>query len=311
MSGFTPYMAAAWKAGVEEGRPTDIAWRTKRRLVRSRAMLGMRPASSAASKISRERPSICTTRRRRRAVASAEPSLVQRAIRSTVPWSLRTRSSIMMRAASPGRSRARVYRASRAFGSPLHLAAYGDRDHLEEAADDAPILPALVRHLLGAGQVVGEHALQAPGDTLVVDDQVDLVVQPEGAIVEVGASHRRPLAVDHHGLGVEERRAVLVDSDAGEEETAQLRATRLAHQVVVDGPGKEEPHTWTPRRAVCTSVSIILSSGRKYGLVMSMERLAEFRARRYMVYMAVLPPAGELRTTWAATSPLDWMEAGK
>src|SRR5262245_48674905 len=242
MSGFTPYMAAAWKAGVEEGRPTDIAWRTKRRPARSRAMLGMRPATSAASKTSRERPSICTTRRRRRAVASAEPSLVQRAIRSTVPWSLRTRSSIMMRAASPGRSRARVYRASRAFGPPLHLAAYGDRDHLEEAADDTPILPALVRHLLGAGQVVDEHALQALGDALVVDDQVDLVVEPEGALVEVGASHRCPLAVDHHGLGVEERRAVLVDLDSGEETTAQLRAASLAHQVVVDRPREEEPH---------------------------------------------------------------------
>src|SRR5215510_2592194 len=239
MSGFTPYMAAAWKAGVEEGRPTDIAWRTKRRLVRRRAMLGMRPPSSAASKTSRESPSICTTRKRRRAVAPAGPSLAQRAIRSTAPWSLRTRSSIMTRAASPGRSRARVYRASRAWAA-LHLAANRDRDHLEEAADDTPILPALVRHLLGAGQVVGEHALQAPGDALVVDDQVDLIVQPEGAIVEVGASHRRPLAVDHHGLGVEERRAVLVDSDTGEEETTQLRAARLAHQVVVDGPGKEE-----------------------------------------------------------------------
>src|SRR5262249_58712675 len=106
-------------------------------------------------------------------------------------------------------------RIARAWAA-LHLAANRDRDHLEEAADDAPILPALVRHLLGAGQVVGEHALQAPGDALVVDDQVDLIVQPEGAIVEVGASHRRPLAVDHHGLGVEERRAVLVDSDTGE-----------------------------------------------------------------------------------------------
>src|SRR5262249_41423300 len=191
MSGFTRSMAAAWKAGVEEGRPTDIAWRTKRRLVRSRAMLGMRPASSAASKTSRERPSICTTRKRRRAVAAAGLSLAQRAIRFTVLWSLRTRSSIMTRTASPGRSRAQVYRASRAPG-PLHLAAHGNRDHLEEAADDAPILPALVRHLLGAGQVVDEHPLQAPGDALVVDDQVDLVVQAKGAIVEVSASHRRP-----------------------------------------------------------------------------------------------------------------------
>src|SRR5215471_5321436 len=256
MSGFTPYMAAAWKAGVEEGRPTDIAWRTKRRLVRSRAMLGMRPASSAASKTSRERPSICTTRNRRRTVGAAGPSLAQRAIWFTVPWSLRTRSSIMTRAASPGRSRARVYRASPA--PALHLAAHGNRDHLEEAADDAPILPALVRHLLGARQVVGEHALQALGDAPVVGDHVDLVVEPEGAIVEIGAPHRRPLAVDHHGLGMEERRPILVDLDTGEEETAQLGATRIAHQVVVDGPGKEEPHPDTTARRLHQRVDHLL-----------------------------------------------------
>src|SRR5436309_3209958 len=38
---------------------------------------------------------------------------------------------------------------------------------------------------------------------------------------------------------------------------------------------------------------------------MWMEWRAEASASRNMVYMAVLPPAGELRTTWASTSPFE------
>src|SRR5262252_76820 len=60
MSGHTPYMAAIWNAGVDEGRPTDtgssrwVRWRSRRRN-------GMRPWARACSSTGRERPSICTT----------------------------------------------------------------------------------------------------------------------------------------------------------------------------------------------------------------------------------------------------------
>ena len=43
---------------------------------------------------------------------------------------------------------------------------------------------------------------------------------------------------------------------------------------------------WTPRRAAWTSVSIICSSSSTYGLVILIERRAEDRARRKVVYMA-------------------------
>src|SRR5262249_54870600 len=109
-------------------------------------MLGMRPARSAVSKTSRERPSICTTRKRRRAVASAGPSLAQRAIRSARPWSERARSSSIY--AGTTRPFGRIVDAFtmewgvyRDRGASLHLTAHGNRDDLEEPADDSPVLP--------------------------------------------------------------------------------------------------------------------------------------------------------------------------
>src|SRR5574341_489625 len=81
MSGRTPYIAASWKAGVELGRPTLIGVRRKPPWPRSRARNGTRPLAIASSSTARDRPSIWTIKRRRRAA------------RSTRRWRPRTRSS--------------------------------------------------------------------------------------------------------------------------------------------------------------------------------------------------------------------------
>src|SRR5215813_2723007 len=95
MSGLTPYMAAAWKAGVDDGNPTDMKRRMNRPLVMSRWMLRMPPLWRARSNTLRDSPSIWMTRNRRRGAASMQPRRVHRARRSTMRWKDRTRSSTM------------------------------------------------------------------------------------------------------------------------------------------------------------------------------------------------------------------------
>ena len=55
---------------------------------------------------------------------------------------------------------------------------------------------------------------------------------------------RRPDAVNSHGLRVEQPRLILVDLDARLEQLAELRATRVANDVVVDRAGQQhdDPH---------------------------------------------------------------------
>src|SRR4030095_16809076 len=106
----------------------------------------------------------------------------------------------------------------------LHLASNRNREHLEEAAHEAAVLPAIVGHLLGARDVISDHPLEPLGHPLVVDDEIDLVVEGEGTAVQVGAAYRGPAAVHHHGLGMEEGRTVLVHLDARLEQPSELAA---------------------------------------------------------------------------------------
>src|SRR6267143_5613737 len=93
MSGRTPYIAAIWKAGVDDGSPTNMGCtRQPPRSIRRRTH-GMRPAASARSSTSRDSPSICTTSSRRRPATGARPRRARRMTRSTRRWSPSTRSS--------------------------------------------------------------------------------------------------------------------------------------------------------------------------------------------------------------------------
>src|SRR3989454_3566003 len=93
MSGRTPYIAASWKAAVDEGSPTNIGCTRQPPRSISRRTNGMRPSASARSSTSRDSPSICTTSSRRRPAAGARPRRARRMTRSTRRWSPSTRSS--------------------------------------------------------------------------------------------------------------------------------------------------------------------------------------------------------------------------
>src|SRR5438128_9940345 len=123
---------------------------------------------------------------------------------------------------------------------PLHLIANGKGEELQEPAHHAAIPPPLVRDATRSREIRFEYALETMGDSLIVDHQVDLVVESEGPTVEIGAAHRGPATVHHHGLGVEEGRPVLVDLDPGLEQATELPSGRLLDDVAINGPGQEQ-----------------------------------------------------------------------
>src|SRR5437762_10195110 len=93
MSGRTPYIAASWKEGVDDGRPTNIGCSRQPARSITRRRNGMRPSASACSSTPRESPSIWTTSRRRRPGVGARPRRARRTRRSTKRWRASTRSS--------------------------------------------------------------------------------------------------------------------------------------------------------------------------------------------------------------------------
>src|SRR2546422_1016023 len=93
MSGRTPYIAAIWNAGVDDGSPTNIGCRRQPPRSITRRRNGIRPCVRASSSTPRESPSICTTSSRRRPAVGARPRRARRIRRSTKRWSPSTRSS--------------------------------------------------------------------------------------------------------------------------------------------------------------------------------------------------------------------------
>src|SRR5438094_747762 len=93
MSGRTPYIAAIWNAGVDDGSPTNMGCRRQPPRSITRRRNGIRPCVRASSSTPRESPSICTTSSRRRPAVGAHPRRARRIRRSTKRWSPSTRSS--------------------------------------------------------------------------------------------------------------------------------------------------------------------------------------------------------------------------
>src|SRR5713101_7233028 len=124
--------------------------------------------------------------------------------------------------------------------APLELIADGEGQEFQEAAHDAAVPPRAVGDAARPREILFEDPLEVTGDGHVVNDEVDLVVEGEGSAVQIRAAHGGPAAVHHHGLGMEQGRAVLVHLDSHLEETAELRSARLLDDVVIDGPGQEE-----------------------------------------------------------------------
>src|SRR5258705_3283244 len=199
-------MAAAWKAGVDEGSPTDMGRRRNRPLATSRAALGMPPAFSASSKTSRESPSIWTTRNLRRGFSSVSPSRAHRAIGPTSPWRARTSPSGIsgrpyIRASSlPGKS---LPRLGRPYDAGLGLPP-------RDLGGDAP--GRLVVGLPGQHEGTPVDASEALG-------------------AEVGPGLERLLGRDVHGAG-DLPRCIGANGQGGEVEGPQRVADVLEVRVI-------------------------------------------------------------------------------
>jgi hypothetical protein len=94
-------------------------------------------------------------------------------------------------------------------------------------------------------------------------------------------------------------RLILIYLDAHLEQLAELGATRLANDAVVDRAGQQhdDPHAAAgsaDERPGHPGVGKEVRIG-------DIDSRAEVMARRNIVYIEKLPPAGELRSIWAAT----------
>lgn len=94
--------------------------------------------------------------------------------------------------------------------------------------------PFLIGDLPGALEVVLEHPGLPRGEDLVVDVEVGLVVEAEGAVVEVGRADRDQQLVHDHDLAVVHGGLVLMDLRAGLQQRAPTAAGGRTHGVGVD-----------------------------------------------------------------------------
>src|SRR5438552_16685576 len=118
------------------------------------------------------------------------------------------------------------------------VATRGD-EQLEEAGREPPLLPLLVGDRPRVTAVGGEDLFETRADAAIVDDDVDLFVHRERAVVQIGAAHSRPDAIDDDGLGVQQGGAVLVHLNAGLQQRSPRGAARLADAFVIDRPRPE------------------------------------------------------------------------
>src|ERR1700674_632144 len=100
--------------------------------------------------------------------------------------------------------------------------------------------PLLVGYSPRALQVVLEVGDLAQRELAVVDVQVRLVVQAEGAAVEIRRAHGSPQAVDHQHLAVVHRGLELVDLGARLQDRAPQRARGAAHEGGVRGLSRHD-----------------------------------------------------------------------
>src|SRR5687767_9701908 len=88
------------------------------------------------------------------------------------------------------RGAALFIRAGHPFYAGLHLVAEGEGDQLQESHPRAALAPRLVGHIGRMLKVLVERPLESLRDRGAVEDRVELVVEGERAVVQVGAPRR-------------------------------------------------------------------------------------------------------------------------
>ncbi|MCW0415226.1 hypothetical protein NB689_000980 [Xanthomonas sacchari] len=87
-----------------------------------------------------------------------------------------------------------------------------------------------------------------PGQPAIAEQRGDLEVEPETAVVEVGAADQAQVLVGDQRLGVQHARAVLVDPHAGLQQLVEVRARGQGHQPRVAALGHQQAHVQPAQR---------------------------------------------------------------
>src|SRR6185437_14257797 len=114
------------------------------------------------------------------------------------------------------------------------LEAEGTAHDIVESGERAAVAEHVLRKAAAALEIVGEIGIDDGGDIAVENGEIDLVVQGEGAVIEIGGADDAPLAVDGHELGVNHGRQVVVDLGSGANEVECSAVTELVDEGVVD-----------------------------------------------------------------------------
>lgn len=94
-------------------------------------------------------------------------------------------------------------------------------------------------------EVVGQIGIDDGGEIAVEDREVDLIVEGERTVIEVGGADDAPKVVDGHQLGVDHGGHVVVDFGAGADEVKGGAAAELVDEGAVDArAGGEDLHLY-------------------------------------------------------------------
>ena len=104
-----------------------------------------------------------------------------------------------------------------------------------ELVENASPGPRLELELDAVLEVALENQLELARERSIEEADRDLVVDLEGAVVEVGGADRAPHAVDGHDLLMQQGLGVFEDAHAAGEELVEIAVRRVLHHRHVGG----------------------------------------------------------------------------
>jgi hypothetical protein len=87
-----------------------------------------------------------------------------------------------------------------------------------------------IGHATAATQVSLELLGLTLGKTITENIEIGLVIEPEGTIIKISRTNRRPVSVDHDDFAVKHRRLVLKERHASLEQPPPARLRSPTHQ---------------------------------------------------------------------------------
>src|SRR6185312_15108600 len=114
---------------------------------------------------------------------------------------------------------------------------------LRSPLDERSMLPFVERNAAALVDVVGHITLQLTGEVGIANGEVDLIVDAEGAVVEVGGADHGPEVIYTEYLGMDHGGLVLVDFSACLQKWAiGPTACAAGEEMIAFAAGHQHPH---------------------------------------------------------------------